>query len=86
MTIDGWDPVEQRAILERMKETWLASSSRTIDILIAGIECLGGDEHPLIIEERLRAFLPSSVRPGPPSATQPTELLSGAGGAGGADV
>jgi flagellar motor component MotA len=63
MTIDGWDPVERRAILERMKETYLASVSQTIDILIAGIECLGGDEHTLLIEERLKAFLPSSVRP-----------------------
>lgn len=61
MTIDGWDPVEERAILERMKETYLASASRTIDILIAGVECLGGDEHPLLIEERLKAFLPSNV-------------------------
>lgn len=63
MTVDGWDPVERRAILERMKETYLASAARTIDILIAGIECLGGDEHPLVIEERLAAFLPSTMRP-----------------------
>jgi hypothetical protein len=62
MTIDGWDAVEKSAILERMKETYLASVSHTIDILIAGIECLGGDDHPLVIEERLKAFLPSSVR------------------------
>ena len=77
MTIDGWDPVEQRAILERMKQTWLESASRTIDILIAGIECLGGEEHPLVIEERLKAFLPSSVRwpptPEAPSAAERPE-------------
>jgi hypothetical protein len=61
MIIDGWDPLEQRAILERMKETYLSAAARTIDILIAGLDCLGGEEHPLVIEERLKAFLPSSV-------------------------
>ncbi|MFP4377396.1 MAG: FliG C-terminal domain-containing protein [Spirochaetales bacterium] len=63
MTIDGWDPVEERAILERLKQTYLAAAARTIDIVIAGIECLGTDEHPLVIEERLNAFLPSTLRP-----------------------
>lgn len=58
LAVDGWDPVERRAILERTKETYLASVSRTIDILITGTESLGGDEHPLLIEERLKAFLP----------------------------
>jgi len=76
MIIDGWDPLEQRAILERMKETYLSAEARTIDILIAGIDCLGGDEHPLVIEARLKAFLPSNVRLGSPPAGDQTAAIN----------
>lgn len=57
LVVDGWDPLQARAILEQMKRTHIQELERRIDMIIEGIDSLMSDDIPIAVEEKLRAYI-----------------------------
>ena len=58
LIVDGTDPLLVREILERMKETTIADTRRHCEMIIEGILGIQSNEHPLLTQIKLKAFLP----------------------------
>ena len=54
--IDGWDQILYQTILERMCTEYLSKTRRRLDMILVGMESLTARDHPIGMEERLRAF------------------------------
>jgi hypothetical protein len=57
LTVDGWDPMLVRSILERMKETMIADLRRHCEMIIEGIASIQENDVPQVTEMKLRVFL-----------------------------
>jgi hypothetical protein len=55
--IDGWDPILYQSIMERMSAEYVHKVKRQLDMITVGIESLAASDHPVGMEERLRAFM-----------------------------
>ena len=59
LVVDGWDPMLSRTILEQIKRTEMKRVERQLDMLIEGFDALVADDPPLVLREKLEAFLES---------------------------
>ena len=58
MIVDGWDPLTMQNILERYKATYLQRVERQVDMMLAGFEALSVKDPALVIEEKMRPYMP----------------------------
>jgi hypothetical protein len=59
--VDGSDPLLTRTILERYRETWLQEARTMLNMIVDGIDCIAERNHPFLVEQKLRAYLPESA-------------------------
>jgi len=57
MLIEGWDPLLQRTILERYKESYLRAMSLRMDLVIEGLDCIAAKDHYCLAEQKLRSLV-----------------------------
>ena len=57
MLVEGWDPLLQRAILERYKESYLRNLGLKMDLVIEGLDSLSAKDNSLITEQKLRSLV-----------------------------
>lgn len=57
MIVDGWDPLEWRAVLSRRKETCLRALEARLSMIIDGLESLQSGDLPQVVEEKLGAYV-----------------------------
>ena len=57
MIVDGWDPLEWRAVLEKYKETYLHAIDTKLSMIIDGLDSLQSGDMPLAVVEKLKAYV-----------------------------
>jgi hypothetical protein len=62
--VDGSDPLVTRSILEKHRETYLQQAKAALNMIVDGIDSLAAKEHPYLVEQKLRAYMPQDAPKG----------------------
>lgn len=60
LIIDGWEPLLIQSLLEKRRKQYLKDIENRLDMILEGLDSLASKDMPLLIEEKLRAYLQKS--------------------------